>query len=153
VVITVVKIEHVFGKLGETPYEPMKEKYDEIMYGESTIDRQLHVLNETFINFFEKGTNGKVGPNSIVSVKINNHCQLCRSREHTTSACPKLVDTRLKCAKCEGGHKIDNCGQKCSFYLGLRHTKEKYWKKTTKGLFATTNFLEVFVDVEEAILA
>jgi len=40
----------------------MKEEQDEVMYGESTTDRQLHVLNETLINFFGKGTDGKVGP-------------------------------------------------------------------------------------------
>ncbi len=57
-VIVVVEIECVLGELRETPYEPMKEEQDETMSGESTIDRQLHVLNETFIIFFGKGTNG-----------------------------------------------------------------------------------------------
>jgi hypothetical protein len=103
----------------------MKEEQDEVMYGESTTDRQLHVLNETLINFFGKGTDGKVGPSSTIFINTKNHCQLCRSGEHTTSACPKLVDTRPKCAKCGGGHKTDNCGLKCSFYFGLRHTKER----------------------------
>jgi hypothetical protein len=49
----------------------MKEEYDEIMYEESTTDRQLHVLNETFINFFGKGTNGKAGPSSTISINTN----------------------------------------------------------------------------------
>jgi hypothetical protein len=62
VVVVVTKIEHVLGELGETPYEPMKEEQDETTFGESTIDCQFHVLNETFINFFGKGTDGKVGP-------------------------------------------------------------------------------------------
>ncbi len=62
------------------------------------------------------------------------------------------MDIRPKCAKCEGGHKIDNYGLKCSFCLGLGHTKERYWKKSTKGLHATINFLEVLVDDEEATL-
>ncbi len=152
-VVAVVEIEHVLGELGETPYERMKEEQDETMFGESTIDRQLHVLNETLINFFGKGTDGKVGPSSTFFVNINNCCQLCQSKEHTNSACPKLTDTRPKCAKCGGGHKIDNCGLKCSFCLGLGHTEERCWKKTTKGLLATTNFLEVLVDDEEATLA
>jgi hypothetical protein len=30
--------------------------------------------------------------------------------------------------------------------------EERCWKKTSKGLLATTNFLEVLVDDEEAIL-
>ncbi len=79
VVIVAVEIERVLGKLGETPYEPMKEEHDEIMSEESTTDCQLHVLNETLINLFGKGTNGKARPNLIVSVNTSNHCQLCRS--------------------------------------------------------------------------
>jgi len=47
VVIDDVEIKCVLGELGETPYEPMKEKHDETMSRKSTIDRQLHVLNET----------------------------------------------------------------------------------------------------------
>jgi len=92
------------------------------MFGQSTIDRQLHVLNETFINFFGKGTNGKVGPSTCFFFHTHNHCQLCHSEEHIALACLKLTDTRPKCANCGGGHKTDNCGLKCSFYLGLGHT-------------------------------
>jgi hypothetical protein len=69
-VIVIVEIERVLGKLGETPYEPIKEEHDEIMYEESTTNHQLHVL-KTFINFFGKGTNGKAGLSSIVSVNTN----------------------------------------------------------------------------------
>jgi hypothetical protein len=53
-------------------------------------------------------------------------------KKNITLACHKLADTRPKCAKCRGGHKIDNCGLKCSFYLGLGHMEERCWKKTTK---------------------
>jgi hypothetical protein len=42
---------------------------------------------------------------------------------------------------------------KCSFYLGFGHTNERCWKKTTKGLLAIINFLEVLVDDEKATLA
>ncbi len=79
VVVIVVEIEHVLGELGETPYEPMKEEHDETMYGKSTIDWQFHVLNETLINFFGKGNDGKVGPSLTFYVNNNNHCQLCWS--------------------------------------------------------------------------
>jgi hypothetical protein len=110
-------------------------------------------LNETLINFFGKGIGGKVGPSTTFSTTTNNCCQLCRSKEHTTSTCLKLVNTRPKCAKCGSGHKTDNCGLKCSFYFGLRHTKDRCWKKPAKVLFATTNFLEILVDDEEATLS
>jgi hypothetical protein len=78
VVTIVVEIERVLGELREIPYKPMKEEQDETMSGKSIIDRQLHVLNETLIIFFGKGTNGKAGPSSTVSTNTNNHCQLCR---------------------------------------------------------------------------
>jgi hypothetical protein len=82
VVTATVKIEHVLGELGETPYEPMKEEHDEIMSEESIIDRQLHVLNETLINFLGKGTNGKARPSSNdFDDNVSNLC-LCRVESH-----------------------------------------------------------------------
>jgi hypothetical protein len=114
----------MLGKLGETPYEPMKEEQDEVAFGESTIDRQLHVSNETLISFFGKRIDGKARPNIIFFTK-NNRCQLCCSKEHLASTCPKLTYTRPKCTKCGGGHKTNNFGLKCSFYFGLEHTEDR----------------------------
>jgi hypothetical protein len=76
VVVTTVEIEQVLGKLGETPYEPMKEEQDETMSRESTTDYKLHVLNETLINFFGKGIDGKARPGSTFFFNTNNRCQL-----------------------------------------------------------------------------
>jgi hypothetical protein len=78
VVIVVIKIECILGELGEIPYEPMKEEHDGIMSEESTANHQLHVLNETSINFFGNRTDGKVGLSSTIYVNTNNCCQLCR---------------------------------------------------------------------------
>jgi len=152
VVVAAVEIKRVLGELAEAPYEPMKEEQDETMSRESTTDRQLHVLNKTFINFFGKGTIGKVGPSIGFSFNTHNRCQLCHSKKHTTSTCLKLTNTMPKCAKCGSGHKTDNCGLKCSLCFGLGHTEERCWKKPAKGLLATINFLEVLVDDEKAIL-
>jgi hypothetical protein len=69
---------------------------------------KLHVLNETLINLFGKGIDGKARPNTSFSFNTHNFCQLCRSEEHTTSACPKLADIKPKGAKYKGGHKTDN---------------------------------------------
>jgi hypothetical protein len=113
VVVVTTEIERLLGQLGEIPYEPMKEEQDEMAFGKSTTNQQL---NETLINFFGKRTNGKVAPNTTFLTN-NNCCQLCRSKEHVASTCPKLINTRPKCAKCGNGHKIDNCGLKCFFYL------------------------------------
>jgi hypothetical protein len=43
----------------------MKEKQDEVASRESTMDQQLHVLNETLINFFGKRINGKARLNTM----------------------------------------------------------------------------------------
>jgi len=110
-------------------------------------------LNETLINFFGKGIDGKVGPSTSFSLNTHNHCQLYRSKEHTTSACPKLVDTRPKCAKCRSGHKTKIFGLKCSFSFGLRYMEKRCWKKSAKGLPTITIFLEVLTDDEEVTLA
>jgi hypothetical protein len=68
------------------------------------------------------------------------------------SPCLKFIDTKPKCTKCEGGHKTENCGLKCSFCFGLGHMENQCWKKFVKGLNAITNFLEVLVNDEEATL-
>jgi len=39
VVVVATEIECVFGELGETPYEPMKEEQYETMSRESTTDQ------------------------------------------------------------------------------------------------------------------
>jgi hypothetical protein len=84
-------------------------------------------------------------------------CSLCFGLRHTKdkcwkNTCTKLTNTRPKCAKCEGGHKTDNCGLKYSLCFRLKHTEDRCWKKSTKGLHATTNFLEVLVDDEKVTL-
>jgi hypothetical protein len=85
VVVASVKIGQILGELGETPYEPMKEEQDEIISRKSTTNHQLQVLNETFINFFGKGIDGKARPSTTFST-TNNCCQLCDSKEHMASS-------------------------------------------------------------------
>ncbi len=50
------------------------------------------------------------------------------------------------------GIRLTICGLKCSFCFRLRHMEDMCLKKSAKGLPTTTNFLEVLVDDEEAIL-
>jgi hypothetical protein len=68
------------------------------------------------------------------------------------STCLKLINIRPKCAKFGCGHKIDNCGLKCSFCFGLGHTKDQCWKKTTKRHVVVTKKFDVLVNDEEATL-
>lgn len=79
-------------------------------------------------------------------------CQLCNMVGHGASACSKLFNCP-KCNKCEGGHRIENCGLKCSYCFGLGHTEECCWKKNGRGFIAFANYLEVLVNDEEATLA
>ncbi len=73
VVVVVVAIEKVLRELGETPYEPMKEEQNEIIVGKPTMDIQWQIFNETLINFFGKGIDGKAKPSTNFFAN-NNHC-------------------------------------------------------------------------------
>ncbi len=85
--ITTIEIERVLGDLGETPYDPLREEKDEDATGESSIDKQLLVLNETLIHFFgEFGSRSGVSANSFGST---SKCQLCQTNDHTIVACLK----------------------------------------------------------------
>ncbi len=48
--VTTLEIEKMFGKLGEIPYEPLKEEHDEIMNGRGLVVEKLQVLNESLIS-------------------------------------------------------------------------------------------------------
>ncbi len=52
-VITATEIERVLRDLGETPYDPLREK-DENVIGNSSTDKHLLMLNETLIYFFRE---------------------------------------------------------------------------------------------------
>ncbi len=51
-------------------------------------------------------------------------------------------------------HRIENCGIKCSFCLGLSHFTDRCWKKPKDGKSHSraTNVLEVLLNDEEATL-
>jgi hypothetical protein len=98
------------------------------------------------INCF-KGFDSK----KLVHLRLPNNsnvCQLCNLVDHSAFACFKLFD-RPKCCKCKGGHKMENCGHKCTYYFGLGCTKKWCWKKNGRRLAMTTNYLEVLVNDEK----
>jgi len=45
-------------------------------------------------------------------------------------------------------HRIENCGIKCTFYIGLGHSEDKCWKKPKDGKSHSglANFLEVLFE-------
>jgi hypothetical protein len=47
---------------------------------------------------------------------------------------------------------INNCNLKCSFCLGMGHTKDRCWKKNDKGPSTCANFLKKLINDEEATL-
>jgi len=62
--VAINEVEKVLGEIGEIVYEPLHEKKEEkLALGETNINKHLQVLNETLLNYFRKGTNGKVVPN------------------------------------------------------------------------------------------
>ncbi len=144
------KIEKVLGNLGETPYDPFREEKDEDTTRKSSKDKQLLVLIETLIHFF-RDSNGRSGV-SASSSRSTSRCQLCQVDDHIAVACPKHNDMWPKCG-CGGGHRVENCGIKYSFCNGLRHSKDRCWKKKdTKPSNSIANYLEVSINDEKATL-
>jgi hypothetical protein len=101
--VIATKVEKVLGEIKETPFEPLKDERDEeTSTKESSIERQIHVLNETLMKFFKRFIGKEIIPfgdqgNSSV-------CRLCNMVGHGASTCSKLSD-RPKCGKCERGHR------------------------------------------------
>jgi hypothetical protein len=73
---TTIEVENVLGEIGKTSYEPLQEeKEEELVLGETNTNKHLQV-NETLVNYFGKGTYGKV----IHGLGRTNtvQCQLCK---------------------------------------------------------------------------
>jgi hypothetical protein len=99
---TIIDIEKVLGEIGKFLYEPLhEEKEKELALGKTNTNKHLQALNDTLVNYFGRGVDGRASYNSR-GVNIIQ-CQLCRLDENTSFACPKLVDLRPKCAKCGKG--------------------------------------------------
>ncbi len=111
----------------------------------------MTALNNTLVNFFRRDV-----PNSIASSSstMSSGCQLCKGGDHIATACPRLNETRPKCAKCNMPHRIENCGIKCSFCAGLGHSEDRCWRKPKDGKVQSgaANFVEVLLNDEQATL-
>ncbi len=109
------------------------------------MEKQVVALNNTLINFF-KGNSHDLASSS--SSTVFGGCQLFKGGDHMATACPRLNEARLKCAKCNMLHRIENYGIKCTFCTGLGHSEDKCWKKPKDGksIAGAMNFLEVLLD-------
>jgi hypothetical protein len=57
------EVERVLGKLGETPYEPLREEQVEET-SESNVEKQVTALNNTLINFFKENAHNPTSSSS-----------------------------------------------------------------------------------------
>lgn len=53
--VTILEVEQVLVKLGETLFEPLKEEQEDGIVVNAVVEKQINVLNESFINFFKQG--------------------------------------------------------------------------------------------------
>jgi len=144
------ELERVLGKLGETPYEPLREEQEEGTL-ETMMEKQVTALNNTLINFFK----GMVhNPEASSSSTVFGGCQIYKGGDHLATTCPRLNEARPKCVKCGMLHRTEYCGIKCTFCSGLGHSEDRCWKKSKDGKShsGTTNFLEVLLNDETTTL-
>jgi hypothetical protein len=142
------ELERVLGELGETPFEPLKEEQEEEV-AETIMEKQVAVLNNTFVSFFKRNVPSPIASSSST---MFGGCQICKEGDHIATTCLRLIEPRPKCAKCGMSHRTENCGIKCSFYSSLGHSKDRCWKKPKDGKshFGAANFLEVLLNDEGA---
>ncbi len=115
------ELERVLGELGETPYEPLREEQKDET-SETMMEKQVTALNNTLINFF-KGT--VHNPEASSSSTMFGGCQIYKGGDHLATTCPRLNETRPKCAKCSMPHRTENCGIKCTFCSRLGHSEDR----------------------------
>jgi len=115
------ELERVLGEIGETPFEPLKEEQNEGVE-ETLMEKQVTALNDTLINLIKRNV-----PNFIASSSstMSSGCQICKGGDHIATACPRLNEPRLKCAKCGMSHRTENYGVKCSFCARLGHSEDR----------------------------
>jgi hypothetical protein len=145
-----IQVERVLGELSETPLEPLKEEQEEGTE-ETIMEKQVTALNETLVNFF----NGVVSNQEASSSStVIGGCQICKGGDNLATACPRLNETRPKCAKCRMPHRTENCRVKCTYCSGLGHSEDRCWKKPKDGKSPSgaANFLEVLLNNEVVTL-
>lgn len=114
-----------FGRTRETPFKSFKEKQEEGMHSDTTLEKQVNALNESFINFFKGFLIGVGNPHVNKAFIV---CQICRSNDHIGTACPQIGDLKRKSGKCGHLHKTKLCGIKCGYSSRMGHIENRCWK-------------------------
>jgi len=120
-VAATTELERVLGELRETPYEPLREEQEEETL-ETMMEKQVTTLNNSLINFFKGIVHNPETSSSSIAF---GGCQICKGGDHLATTCPRLNEAWPKCAKCGMPHRTENCGIKCTFYLGLGHSEHR----------------------------
>jgi hypothetical protein len=139
-----VEVEGVLAELKETPYEPLKEEQEEEAE-ETTMEKQINVLNNTLIHFFKRNA---FDPEPSSYSTMSEECQICGARGHIATSCPRLNEARLKYAECNMSHRTEGGEIKSTYCAGLEHSEDEYWKKPH---FGAANFLEVLQNDEATL--
>jgi hypothetical protein len=117
--------ERVLAKLGETPFELLKEKEENMVVGENVVEKKEQLLNESLINLLRRCIEMQTKPKSTHGVAINfNRCEIYKTKKNLAINCPKYATSRPKCLKCGGLHRTKNYGLKCNFCGGLGYIEE-----------------------------
>ncbi len=142
------ELERVLGELGETPYEPLREEQEEDI-SEGKVERQVKALNDALIYFFKGNARN---PTCSFSSIVVEECQICRKGDHLATTCPRLIEARLRYAKCNMPYRMENCGVKYTSYAGSGYSEDKIWKghNNGKSRFETANLVEVLLHKEKA---
>jgi hypothetical protein len=140
-VAAAIEVEGVLAELGETAYEPFEEEQEEEAE-ETTMEKQIDVLNNTLIHFFKRNA---LDPEPSSYSTMTEECQICGARGHIATSCPRLNEARLKYAECNMPHRTEGGEIKSTYCAGLEHSEDEYWKKPR---FGAANFLETLQDDE-----
>jgi hypothetical protein len=79
------KLKKVLGELKETPYELLKVEQERVW--ETTMEKQVTTLNNTFINFFKWNV---PNPNTPSSPTVFEGCQIYEGGDHLVVAYLRL---------------------------------------------------------------
>ncbi len=78
------KIEKVLAKLGKTPFESLKNEQEEVATFYIVVEKQVNVLNESFINFFRQGITLGHGVRSF-GANTTSVCHICNLVDHVVT--------------------------------------------------------------------
>jgi hypothetical protein len=118
-----LEIEKALAKLGEIPFELLKDEHEGVATYDVVVEKQVNVLNESLINFFKQGITLGNGVGSF-GASTTSICHICSLVDHVATICPRIGDLKPKCGKCGLPHRTKNCGSRSGYYTSLGHMED-----------------------------